>query len=225
MKVIFLDVDGVLNAHEPFHPDVMCGAFHRDKVELLNGVLRRTDARIVLSSAWRYLVHRGEMTLQGMDWLLRSHGMLADRLIGVTRLDTMGERKNPATGLIEPWPIEDERGQQILDWLAANPVDAHVVVDDLDLGIRAAGHPFVQVEGTAGLCKDDAELIEDMLKHPGLAHLLAAPVVFGLRAQGHMPKIEEMLAAGHSWFGIGRAIGWCPETLKRHYELAKGGAK
>jgi hypothetical protein len=88
IKLLFLDIDGVLNAHES-DPDVLCGPIFRDKVRLLNRILRATDAKVVLSSAWRYIVHRGEATLQGMDWLLRSHGMLANRLIGVTRPDTM----------------------------------------------------------------------------------------------------------------------------------------
>ena len=43
-------------------------------------------------------------------------------------------------------------------------------------------------------------------------------VLFGLKAQGHIPTIERMLAAGDSWNEIGKAIGWDPETAKQHYE-------
>lgn len=154
--LLFLDIDGVLNAHE-FDPEVMCGQIHRDKVELLNRILRATDARVVLSSAWRYIVHRGEATLTGMEWLLRSHGMLADRLIGITRPDTM------RTGLGydgEPpmWPVPNERGQQISDWLAKHAARGcpHVAIDDLDLGITDAGHVLIRTTGTIGLTDDDA---------------------------------------------------------------------
>ncbi len=45
-----------------------------------------------------------------------------------------------------------------------------------------------------------------------------APVRFGLVAQGHIPKIEQMLVQGESWASIGRAIGWCPKTAKEHYD-------
>lgn len=65
MKVIFLDIDGVLNSHE-WDTETMCGQIHKDKVALLNGVLRVTEAKIVLSSAWRYIVYRGECNLRGL---------------------------------------------------------------------------------------------------------------------------------------------------------------
>lgn len=155
--LLFLDVDGVLNAHE-FDPEVLCGQIHTDKVQRLNRILRQTGAKVVLSSAWRYIVHRGEANLAGMDWLLRSHGMLADRLIGITRPDTM--RASPAfDGDPQHWPVCNERGQQISDWFTAHgwPRKVYVVLDDLDLGIVAAGHPFVQTVGSIGLTDMDAE--------------------------------------------------------------------
>jgi len=44
------------------------------------------------------------------------------------------------------------------------------------------------------------------------------PIRFGLEAQGHIPKVEEMLAAGRSWDEIGAAIGWHGPTAKEYYE-------
>lgn len=46
-----------------------------------------------------------------------------------------------------------------------------------------------------------------------------ARVVFGLRAQGHIPTVEAMLREGFSWADIGQEIGWDGETAKRFYEL------
>jgi hypothetical protein len=37
------------------------------------------------------------------------------------------------------------------------------VVDDLDLGIREAGHPFVQTDGAVGLTVADAERLVELL--------------------------------------------------------------
>ena len=48
--------------------------------------------------------------------------------------------------------------------------------------------------------------------------LLNAPVVFGLKNQGHIKTIENMLAEGKTWLEIGKAIGWCPATAREHYE-------
>ena len=40
---------------------------------------------------------------------------------------------------------------------------------------------------------------------------------FGLRAQGHIPTIQRMLAAGESWGAIGKEIGWCPATAEKWF--------
>lgn len=50
---------------------------------------------------------------------------------------------------------------------------------------------------------------------------------FGLRAQGHLPTIERMLADGKAWNDIGKEIGWHPETAQRFYarEVATPTAK
>ena len=160
MNLLFLDVDGVLNSHD-FSEAAMCGPIHADKERRLNGVLILTGAKVVLSSAWRYLVHRDEMNLTGLDWLLRSHGLLAGRLIGVTGPDTMVER--PHWDGSTPWPHTNERGEQIRDWLTANPAERVAVVDDLDLGITAVGLPLVLTDGKVGLTEADAEKLVAIL--------------------------------------------------------------
>jgi len=162
MKAIFLDIDGVLNTHEELHPDVMSGTLHTDKVDRLNRLMRNTGARLVISSAWRYLIHRGDMKLSGLDWLLRSHGVMAHRLLGITRQDSIHDRK--------PWP--NERGQQISDFLktftgtVGMPCTGYVVIDDLDLGIREAKHPLVLVDPGMGLTDDDVLQAECWLNSP-----------------------------------------------------------
>jgi hypothetical protein len=65
---------------------------------------------------------------------------------------------------------------------------------------------------------DASEVLADLVA-PGFGDLpiQRAACLFGLKAQGHIPTIERMLAAGASWEDIGREIGWCPETAERHY--------
>lgn len=168
MRIIFLDVDGCMNTHD-FCPRAKSGTWHPDKVNVLNHVLELTDARIVLSSAWRYLVHNGHMKLCGLEWLLRSHGVIADRLIGVTRRDTMETWepfKHDPDATPRVFPRNNERGQQITDWMAMNhrrdALDGYVVVDDMDLGITAAGHPLVLCDHDVGLGWGHAD---DMMNH------------------------------------------------------------
>ena len=40
----------------------------------------------------------------------------------------------------------------------------------------------------------------------------------GLRAQGHIPTVERMLADGRTWDEIGKEIGWHGPTVKEWYE-------
>lgn len=167
MKLLFLDIDGVLNNHD-FDHFAMCGRIHYDKIILLNQILDATKAKVILTSAWRYIIHRNESTLVGMDWLLRSHGMRSGHLLDITRLDTMVER--PARGYDgkpESWPQTNERGNQISDYLKSSSIRiaSYVALDDLDLGISEAGHPFVQTDATVGLTyKEVSQCIEHLMK-------------------------------------------------------------
>ncbi len=147
--LIFLDIDGVLNCH---NYDEACesSTINSDCVYRINRVLDATGAMIVISSAWRYMVHGGAMTLGGFGYMLRTHGVRCkDRIIGLTCID-------------EEIP---ERGQQIRQWLNIHGGDRpYVVIDDggtedgrwSDLGINAAGHPVVWTDGRVGLTWDDA---------------------------------------------------------------------
>lgn len=45
-----------------------------------------------------------------------------------------------------------------------------------------------------------------------------APIVFGLRAQGHIPTVERMLAEGATWDEIGKEIGWYGPAVQQFYE-------
>lgn len=53
MKVLFRDIDGVLNDHRP-HPGSPYNGIKPSCMKLLNQVLAVTDASIILSTAWRY---------------------------------------------------------------------------------------------------------------------------------------------------------------------------
>ena len=173
LRLLFLDIDGVLNDHALDRRAMSC-RLDRDKVDTLNVVLAETDARIVLSSAWRYMILRGEMTLAGFNWLLRSHGVMCGRLVGHTRPDKMVP--NPFyDGMRGTWPenpVPDERGEQIAEYLSTcvgtlgQPCSAYAVVDDLDLGITIAGHPFVRTDGSVGLTQGDAMKLIELLNRP-----------------------------------------------------------
>lgn len=138
--VLFLDIDGVLNGHD-YEPKAKSNKIRPSCVEVLNAIIAATDCAIVISSAWRYMVIMGEMTVRAFEYLLRSHGVHAiDRVIGVTEAD--GE----SLQLLE-------RVKQIKRYVEAHEVEHYVVVDDLDLS--HPGFPFYQTEGTVGLTPED----------------------------------------------------------------------
>lgn len=158
MKALFLDIDGVLNAHDP-HPNGYCG-LHPDKVARLDRIVAETGCRIVLASAWRYMIIEGDMTLKGFGHLLATHG--ASRATCEAIYASL-----PADGDLND--ISD-RGKNAASWLAWRremvPVHAvaiddgtsgHIIYPDgTDLGYEAVGIPVVRPAGKVGLTDADA---------------------------------------------------------------------
>jgi hypothetical protein len=143
MKIVFLDIDGVLN-DSSFNPAAESSSLQAPLVARLNRILRATGAKVVLSSSWRYLILDRAMTIQGFEYLLRTHGLDRGCLIGHTGADEVEE-----TG--------GDRARQIRRWLAGNQaVTAWVVLDDgaVDLGADSWRH--VRPRREVGLTDDDA---------------------------------------------------------------------
>lgn len=55
MKIIFLDIDGVLNNYDT-PGELIC--WDPELVKILNRIIKETDAKIVLSSTWRQIDYR-----------------------------------------------------------------------------------------------------------------------------------------------------------------------
>jgi hypothetical protein len=155
VNVIFLDIDGVLNGHD-YDQAAQSTRIQYRCVRQLNHVIRRTGAKVVLSSAWRYMLlktKRGRppaMQLIGFEYLMRTHGTVGFRLLGTTASDE--DYGFPA-------PDDARRAKQVRAWLdspAGAEVERYVVIDDDDWGFTAAGMPFVQTRARWGLNRRDA---------------------------------------------------------------------
>ncbi len=147
--LIFLDIDGVLNGHDWCEEAKSC-LFRAECISNFNQILVKCEPVVVLSSAWRYMIIGEATTLTGFEYMLRTHGVSEKlRLVGFTPSD-------------EEIPT---RGEQVSAWLKEHTVTVpYVVIDDLDLGIRAAGHPFVQTDGKLGLTEADVQSVISLLK-------------------------------------------------------------
>lgn len=111
MKVLFLDIDGVLNSHRtayafggfPFDVDKHRDRFDEVAVALIRNVVTAAGATIVLSSSWR----------TDRDWERIGKGLrlpITDR-----------------TPYMHPGP----RGEEIAAWLRDHPeVERYAIVDD-----------------------------------------------------------------------------------------------
>jgi hypothetical protein len=108
--VIFLDIDGVL---APIRQWDRYGDLEPACVQVLNEIVTRGKADVVVSSTWRY-----GKTVAELQTLLEAAGFTG------TVVD-----KTP-TG-----PLGANRGAEIAEWLAENSVDGYVIIDDhVDMG-------------------------------------------------------------------------------------------
>lgn len=150
MKVLFLDIDGVLNCQREYDWDWNAIAqFTPRCVHTFNSIIYHAKAKIVLSSSWRNFIHNNYMTLRGFEKLLWSHGVRGD-LIGLTP---------------ERIGIDDTRADEIGDWLQKNfkDVERYVVIDDDPDAFGGGRHPFVQTDFRYGIRTEDAKKAVELL--------------------------------------------------------------
>lgn len=124
-RVIFLDVDGVLNSRATFlalkgQPLPRNHAICPAMVARLNEIVDATGAVCVLSSSWRY-----GFTATAFEELLRGFGFVG-RIVDRTPLA-------PAYDAGQVVVMERIRGDEIQQWLDVNPgVSSFVILDDGD---------------------------------------------------------------------------------------------
>jgi hypothetical protein len=134
VKVVFLDIDGVLN-HCDTRSDVLPTTAEPlpipiapECLERLNRLIAETEAKIVISSSWRTFAR-----WQDLGPALSRHGLVAD-VIGETP-DLVNDAvwlENWRARVGETFAYERlERGWEIREWIAAHPeVTAFVILDD-----------------------------------------------------------------------------------------------
>jgi hypothetical protein len=107
-KIIFLDFDDVLNTAKSLERGVL---FDTSKIRILNDILDRTDAKIVITSSWRLAATAEELERM----LVEAGGHATGRVTGVT-----------------PWMEDFSRGMEILEWLKNAPmrVSEFVILDN-----------------------------------------------------------------------------------------------
>ena len=148
-KILFLDIDGVLNTDRQqwycqmnsIAPvDKFGYAFDSKAVENLATILEETGAEIVISSSWKFL---GLQTLQKM-WK---------------------DRNMPGT-ILDITPDGDNKGLKIDEWLLKHEgqISGYAIIDDEnDMQPEQQGH-FVQTNSQFGITLKDAERVITILR-------------------------------------------------------------
>jgi hypothetical protein len=151
MKVVFLDIDGVLNNRRSmeggWRPPEAPTAFHTldpDCVARMCRVVRFASAKVVVSSTWRHI------GLERVAACLERAGWVAPPIIGRTP------------------EMRGARGQEIAAWLDEHPeVTAYAIVDD-NADMLPKQMPYlVQTVSAAGFTDADGrKLLAFLLKGP-----------------------------------------------------------
>lgn len=161
-KVIFLDIDGVLNAGVQNGNQQMewsdGSLIDEEKVELLKQIVERTGASIILHSGWRFWFDEG----------LRPTREEAERLVGI--LGNYGIRIWDVTPDFSTEEIKKSKkfslvkAKEILHWLKEHQeVENWLVIDDLELHNEEVAKHLVRTDQTVGLTEADVELAVRML--------------------------------------------------------------
>ncbi len=155
MKIIFLDIDGVLNSHKSgINNEGSLIVFSEEAIHTLNSVIRETGAVVVVSSSWRC-----SYTQEGMQALLASKGINC-KVVGMTPDLT---KLDASTNL----HIAVPRGEEILTWLRETKenVESICIIDDGD-DMQSLRSKLVQTTWDSGLLSTHADKIKEKLNEP-----------------------------------------------------------
>jgi hypothetical protein len=162
MKIIFLDIDGVLNCEEAYKSGLHCRyvhwfkpdyetehdyhqSFYPKSKKLLNKLIDKTGAKIVISSTWRH---------SGLEWMREvwSQEEMSGEIIGITpHLNLIRGYTVPRGCEIEYWLDEHdfrhinwskERQQEYID---KSGIENYIIIDDDSDMLYGQRNHFVHV--------------------------------------------------------------------------------
>ena len=138
IKIIFLDIDGVMNNSQTMLHNYRTWEFDQVPVECLKRILAATDAYIVISGALGRALH-----IDDMRAIFESHGIRGNRILGTTR--NVGDR-----------------GDDIDDWLAwctyEDQIQSYILIDDAGPPNIGRHHRrLVHTTSDVGLAPEDVD--------------------------------------------------------------------
>lgn len=149
MRVIFLDIDGVLNTPTS---ESRCGEYigiDDDKVSRLANIVKRTNAEIVLISTWKKYWRKEEKFKPLQDYT----ATYLEEKLAKFGLEVSDKTENKADG------VYLSRGEGILEYIDRNNVDAYVILDDIQFDYDGCDLTdcFIKTNLTVGLTNEQVE--------------------------------------------------------------------
>ncbi len=164
-KIIFLDLDGVLNTASWYRQldsksrhDEYGTAFDPQSVANLGKVIEATGADIVISSSWKAL---GLGVMQEM-WEVRH---LPGKVVGIT--PTYIDDEMLLNADLSNMDFLNGRGTEIKRWLSKRGKDVshYVIIDDMDDMLSEQKSHFVQTDPEIGISDMDVDMAILILKN------------------------------------------------------------
>ena len=157
MKVIFLDIDGVLNSEE-FFKNNQSEAIDRSNAKILKSIIDKTGAAIVMSSGWRLWFDDNMMPKNRYSQCL--FDILCEfniKLFGKTPDFSTEEIRTKKT-------FSHVKAKEIIAWLSEHEtVEKYVVLDDFNLNNEEINSHLVRTNAQIGITEDDAKRVIDMI--------------------------------------------------------------
>ncbi len=159
MKIIFLDIDGVISTEKSHY------ALDKDACNLLGKIIDATDAKIVISSSWRKnTVEATKEYLTTISHFVPFQFPYADRIVGVTirayAYVMQGVHLAIPRGVeIKQWidtHIHSENGKNWNYKEIGDDFNYVILDDDSDMLLEQAEH-FIQTDTINGISEKDVE--------------------------------------------------------------------
>lgn len=133
MKVIFTDIDGVLNPHWK-------NKWSKSAIKIYNQICKEYDLKPVITSTWRI-----NHTKEQLQKIFNDQGIEVEIYDYTPHID------------------QKDRGLEIKEWLSNNKVDNFVIIDDIIHNITPHVVNVVKVRNWVGLTEEEYIEIKKIL--------------------------------------------------------------
>lgn len=150
MKVIFLDIDGVLNHTKTVRGWGKMRFVDTRKMLRVKEICDRTGAKVVISSSWR--------------WGTQEDALPEDKRQWSCFIEECDKHHIPVID-ITPFSVDNHRGSEIMKWLMLHDsVTDYVVIDDIPYDMHMVKEHFVLTKDHIGLNNERKEKAIEILE-------------------------------------------------------------